>query len=374
MKKLSIFLIICTILSLLLAACKPVVNTTTTEVEDKTGGTVSVGETEVETEAETEAVKDTIVIANTSGEPGNLHPYNTISVAAFLVASAIVEPLVVLDTQGNPKAALAESWEVEELSITFHLRQGVKFHNGDEFKASDVAFSIEELILNSFGGMAANFDVVDVENIEVVDDYTLVVNQTAPNASLLSLFSNLYIVSQKAYEEMGEDYQFDPVGTGPYTLEEWVVGDHFTLERFDDYWGGAARTKTIIVRNIAEQSQAMIELETGGVDIVNKPAGTDVKRVLNGEVEGIVGLTEDSLKTRNNNININFNSEPMANILVRKAIAHLIDREAWTPIISPAVGESSYSMIPQGIWGFDPAIKENYPYDVNVEKAKFGFE
>lgn len=364
MKKIYKFLIICTLIGLLIASCAPTVG------PDEPEGEIESTEEVAAEEESGEGIKETLVIANTSGEPGNLHPYNTISIAADLVSGPIIEPLLKLDDEGNPKPHLAESWDVEDLSITFHLREGVKFHNGDELTANDVAFSIKEVILNSFGGLLSLVDVVDVNNIEVIDDYTIKFNQIEPNSSLLTNFRQIKIVNQRAYEEMGEEYQYDPVGTGPYTLEEWVVGDHWTLKRFDEYWGGAAVTETIIIRNIGETAQAMIELETGGVDIINRPSGSDTLKVINGEVDGLIAVTSPAAITRNNNLNLNFNSEPINNLLVRQAIAHVIDREAWTPIISPGVGRPSYSMVAHGIWGYDFSLEENYPYPVDFEKAK----
>lgn len=84
--------------------------------------------------------KDTLIIANTAGEPGNLHPYNTVSIGARLPQYMVFDGLIELDTSGKVQPGLAESWEADEKQITFHLREGVTFHNGEKMTAEDVVF------------------------------------------------------------------------------------------------------------------------------------------------------------------------------------------------------------------------------------------
>ncbi len=314
--------------------------------------------------------KDTLVIANTSGEPGNLHPYNTVSVGARMAQYLVFDGIVDLDSSGEIQPALAESWEVTEDQITFHLREGVTFHNGETMTAEDVVFSIQEMVLNSTGGKATNYSSCDVENITTPDDLTVVIPLTEPNATQLGYFSEILVVNKKAYEEMGDQYQYEPVGTGPFQLTDWVVGDRMTFESYDNYWKGTPLLKTVQIRTISEVSQALIEVETGGADVMISPDGADVERVLNGEIEGVKAITESSLVLRNNNLNFNHNSEYMGNKKVREAIAHCIDRETWTQIISPGVGVPAYSNLPSGIWGYDESLETSYPYAYDLDAAR----
>ncbi|WP_434310099.1 ABC transporter substrate-binding protein [Hominifimenecus sp. rT4P-3] len=327
-----------------------------------TAGNVSV-------EATGESSKDTLIIANTSGEPGNVHPYNSVSIGASMVQYLIFEGLVSVDTKGEVLPALAESWEVDQEKITFHIRDGVTFHNGEALTVDDVVFSIQEMA-NSTGGKASNYTACDVENITTPDEKTVVIPLKEDNSGQLSYFGELFIVNKKAYQEMGDQYQYEPVGTGPFKLTDWVVGDVMTLERFDDYWDGAPLLETVKIRTISEVSQALIEVETGGADIMINPDGSDVARVLNGEVGGVKAITEPTLILRNNNVNFNHNSEYMSNKKVREAIAHCIDRESWANIISPGVGVPAYSSVAAGIWGFDETLADNYPYAYDLEAAK----
>lgn len=314
--------------------------------------------------------RDTLVIANTSGEPGNLHPYNQVSVGAVMAQRMIFDSLVSIGDEGTVQPELAESWEVTEDAITFHLRQGVKFHNGDAMTAEDVKFSFDELVLNSTGGRAPNFSACDMENVTTPDDYTMVVPLKEDNVGQLSYFNDLLVVNKAAYEEMGDKYQYEPVGTGAFRLASWTVGDNMTFEANENYWRGVPKLKTVVMRTITEASQAMIEVETGGADVMIGPDGSDVVRIQNGEVPGVKAITDTSLILRNNNVQFNHNSPYMSNKLVREAVARCIDREAWANIISPGIGVVQYCNVASGVWGWDETLAEEYPYTYDLESAK----
>ena len=342
--------------------------TETTKAEDPGTSGTAAGNVSVQTPEGSS--KDTLVIANTSGEPGNLHPYNTVSIGARLPQYLIFDGLVDVDTKGEIQPGLAESWEMDQKQITFHLREGVTFHNGETMTADDVVFSIQEMVNNSTGGKATNYSACDVEHITTPDEKTVVIPMKEDNSGQLSYFAELLVVSKKAYQEMGDQYQYEPVGTGPFKLTDWVVGDMMTLEANEAYWGGAPLLSTVKIRTISEVSQALIEVETGGADVMINPDGNDVARVLGGEIKGVKAVTEPTLVLRNNNINFNHNSQYMSNKKVREAIARCIDRESWTSIISPGVGVPAYCSVASGIWGWDADMEKNYPYAYDLEAAK----
>lgn len=314
--------------------------------------------------------KDSVIIANTVGEPGNLHPYNTVSWGLFLVSRAAMETLVTVDETGNLVPLLAESWDQSSKEIVFHIRKGVTFHNGDSFTAHDVVFSLKELMLNSTGGIGTFFKSVDAANIVALDDYTVKLPMKKTDATVLPNLNTVFIVPKKAYQEMGDKFQYKPIGTGPFMFGDWQVGDHITFKRYDNYWDGAAKLKTVTYRTIKEASQAIIELQTGGVDVVFNPPGRDVDRVLKGQISGVRAITREIAKLRNNNLNFNWLSKPIRNHKVREAIARTIDREAWTSIISPGNGSPAYSCLPAGVWGYDSSIPARYPYKYDIARAK----
>ena len=321
--------------------------------------------------ARTEAAgKDVLVLANTAGEPGNIHPYDQVSIGGRIIQLMVYDGFVTIDAEGVVQPSLAESWEVTEDAITFHFRQDVKFTNGDPMTMEDIMFSVDQMVNHSTGGQASNYTACDVANMQATDDWTLTIPMKEANSGQLGYFQDMYVVSKKAYEEMGDKYAYDPVATGPFTIKDWVVGDHITLEANNDYFKGAPQLKQVIVRTIGEVSQAMIEVETGGADIMNNPDGADLIRVNDGDVPGVKAITESTAVFRNNNLQFNCDSQYFSNKLVRQAVAYTIDREAWTKIISPGNGVPVYNNVAAGIPGYDPTFDAEYPYPHDVEKAK----
>ena len=147
---------------------------------------------------------------------------------------------------------MAESWEKsdDELTWTFKLRQGVKFHDGSEFKASDVKFSIERE-KNS----ARNAYMVEkIQEVVVDNDYQVTFKMAEPDGSLLYNLAQggSSMFSEAAVTAAGDKYAENPIGTGPMKYVEWVPNDHITLERFDDYYAGAQASKTVTFRVIPE--------------------------------------------------------------------------------------------------------------------------
>ena len=141
----------------------------------------------------------------------------------------------IMETAGD----LAESFEmVDDKTYKFKLREGVKFHNGEELKASDVKFSLERA--KTMPKAMSNASAID--HVSVEGDYDLTIHLSRPYPSLLYVLNDtsMKILSEKAVTEAGETYGEEPIGTGPFMFKEWVPNDHWTLVRFDDYFDGPA--------------------------------------------------------------------------------------------------------------------------------------
>ena len=320
--------------------------------------------------------KTSLVMSTSAGEPANLHPFNTSNLGVKnAVCGTIFETLVRVGMDGSTlEPCLAESWEFAEddMSVTFHLREGVKFHDGEEMKASDVVFTIS--LWNEYAKVRATVSSIDFENVQALDDYTVFIPLTVPDSGLLANLADMQnmcvIVGEKSWTSLGDAFQNQPVGTGPYKFKEWMQGDRIELERFDDYWEGTPALETVTIRYINELSQAMIELETGGVDAIMEANSADVLRVQNGETQGLKVISSEGSSLRANNLNFNHNSEYMGNVLVRKAIACAIDKTAICNIIWPVEGTPNVSPLTKDTWGFNPALEENDPYGYDLNRAK----
>src|SRR5699024_2775293 len=138
----------------------------------------------------------------------------------------------------SPEPRLATDWTVSDdgLTYTFNLRQGVTFHNGREFVADDVQYTIER-IMNPDIGSPWQGDTNSIDSVEVIDDATVALHLNRPDVSILSVLGRrgFSIVPQEEVEERGDLRQV-MVGTGPFRFVEFVPNSHLTLEKNEDYW------------------------------------------------------------------------------------------------------------------------------------------
>ena len=167
-------------------------------------------------------------------------------------------------------AGLAESWEYDEsaCTYTFHLRDGVKWHDGEPFTAADVKFTIEAIMDPENGSEnAPNFE--DVEEITVPDDKTVVFRLSAPNVAFLD-YMTMAILPQHLLqgEDMQEsDFFRHPVGTGPYKLESWDAGQSIVLVKNEDYYLGAPKIDRIIFKIVTDDNAQALQLKSGEIDL-----------------------------------------------------------------------------------------------------------
>lgn len=275
----------------------------------------------------------------------------------------IYDTLIFKDEAGDLVPSLAESWKWAEdaLSVTFKIKQGVKFHNGDELKASDVKFSLDTASnSNSYSTYFSNID-----RIEVDDDYTVTIYLNSPNVALLEVLMTFgQIVNEQVYKNAGDQVgttMDSVVGTGPYKLVEWSPGEYAVYEANDAYFMGEPNVKKAKVITIADANSATISLQTGSVDayLQTLPAIsiTSLKQDSNLTVSDITSK-------RLYYLGMNNERGPFAdNALLREAIACGVDRDALNSIANEGLGEIVY--YPGGPdYSGQPGVKgSGYQYD-----------
>ena len=310
------------------------------------------------------AAKDTLVVAD-QYDPTTLDPIGHNDYPTSRACSHIYDTLIFLNPDGTLRPGLAESWEfLTDKDYKMTLRKGVKFHNGEELKAEDVKFSLERA--NTPAGSHIHTYSQDLDYVEIVDDYTVILHLKKVNypffSSLVHSWGN--IVNKKAVEAAGDDYGMNPVGTGPFKFKEWAKGDHYTFERFDDYWGEKAKFKTLIVRSIPEPTNRTIELETGAVDIAYPVTTIELARIdENPELE----LQRKPLPSTTY-MGFNVNKAPFSDVRVRQAIDALLDTVNIQRAVFRGVGKTPRSLIPSAT---KYSIDGELPAHVrDVEKAK----
>jgi len=170
-------------------------------------------------------------------EAEGFDPHTVPAHSSIQIYMQVYEGLLTTSPEGEIEPQLAESWEIlDDTTYQFNLRQGVKFHNGQEMTAEDVKFSYERILDPETASIAkSNFEMVD--NIEAPDDYTVIVNLEDSYADFLINVAHVYsaIVPKEVVEEHG-DLMNEMVGTGPFQLEEWEPDNYTLLTRNEDYY------------------------------------------------------------------------------------------------------------------------------------------
>ncbi len=307
--------------------------------------------------------KDQWVIAF-GEEPFTLNPANKGALAAVsdYVQIHIFDALV--DVTGPDMAVkpmLAERWEnVNPNTWRFHIRHGVKFHNGDPLTAEDVKFTIDLGLANK--GSTQNSYLGPTESVRVVDPYTVELVTKTPFPPLLTNISRLHIVP-RAYAKIGaETFSSKPIGTGPYRFVDWQRGQRITLEANPDYWGGAPTPKRLVFRFIADPSTRAAELKAGGVDIITGPPVAQLKELASGDT-AIVTVPAVRVIA----YPINTLQKPLGDVRVRRALNLAVDRGTIVKTLLQGYGKPTGQPFIPGWLGYDPDIK---PFAYDPAQAK----
>ena len=293
-----------------------------------------------------------IVVGIAQDLENSLDPYTSVTAANREVLFNVFEGLVKPDADGNLIPAVAERWEVsdDQLTYTFHLRPGVKFHDGSEVTAMDVAWSIDKAMQSGNWKALDNIDAIDIGS-----DYVSVVLKAA-DSDFLS-----YMTLAITPEDHADGA--DPVGTGPFKFISRAAQQNLVLERFADYWGEGAKVDKVTYQ-IYENAEALVmALKSGAVDICAHLTATQANQLTESFdiLEGTMNLVQA--------VYLNHAYEPLANETVRKALCYALDREQVFDVVADghgtAVGSSIY---PNFRKYFLPELADLYPHD--TEKAK----
>lgn len=258
-------------------------------------------------------------------EPAGLDPTAGADPATDeIVYANIFQGLTRFGPDGSVLPCLAESWRISEDGrvYTFRLRAGVKFHDGSDFDAGDVVFSLDRARADdSANAQKALFYAI--ETVEADDPLTVRVTLESPVGAFLSnmAWPDAAMLAPETADKAAET----PIGTGPFRLYQWARGDHVALDAYPDYWGEKPALARASFHFFADAASARAALLAGEIDAIpNFPdlaelaglAGDLRFRLLNGTTEG------ETILAMNNK------TEALSNIKLRQAIAHAIDRQA----------------------------------------------
>jgi len=285
------------------------------------------------------------------------------------ISGLIFNGLTKYDRDIKIRGDLAESWEVKRggLEIIFHLRKGVKWHDGAPFTADDVVFTYKTVtdpkVPTPYG---SNYGPVD--KVEALDRYTVRVTYKEPYAPALESWG-MGIIPKHILEGRDireERFNRNPVGTGPYRLKEWVTGQRIVLEAFDEYFEGRPNINRYIARVIPDTATMFLELKFGGIDFM--------------------GLTPPQYKLQSTKehfnryfqkfrypafgytyLGYNLLDPRFADRRVRRAITHAINKRDIIDGVLLGYGTPCTGPFPPESWAYNPDVKD---LEYDPEKAK----
>lgn len=282
-------------------------------------------------EAADSEYKDTLVFAmNTDVQ--SMDPQIQNDTTSEQVVKMLYNTLLKFEDDGTVVGDLAESWSVSEdkLTWTFNLKQGVKFHNGKELTSADVKATFDRALNAEAGGLRTTEIIKMFTAVEAPDPYTVTITTDGPYGPMESLMCNmsLGIMDADYIEQYGLDLGTSVEGengTGPFKVVSWERDQEIVVERFDDYFGTPAKLKTVVYTVIPEAASRVIALETGEVDVIDKPTDEDLAR-LEADTENFTVLRKPTISQRL--FRFGCNDPIISNTKVRQAIVYAIDRQA----------------------------------------------
>ena len=263
---------------------------------------------------------------------------------------------------------LAESWEVSKNNLvwTFKLRQGVQFHNGyGELTADDVVFSLQKAAAKTTSSAYKEYSAI--ESVIAVDPYTvkITLNQKVPFflGSVVNYHGG-FILSKKAWDQLGEQAPMTPIGTGPFAFVKYQSKRFIELKRNNQYFRGKPQIEKITYRYMPDEATRELAFDKDEIDLFY--GRREARWVTNQErkknlVVDVFGLGE--LR----NLHLNTSQKPLDDIRVRKAIAHAVSRQGLVTFIGPQVSSEANSVVPTGYLGHSDSATV---YKHNLVKAK----
>jgi peptide/nickel transport system substrate-binding protein len=305
-----------------------------------------------------------------SDDPGSFDPTICSGQNCFRAIEILYEGLTRFDATANIQPCLATSWEnPDPLTWVFQLRQGVKFHDGSTVTADDVKYSLDRVLdPNMPGSNRPYFEAI--KEVQVVDPATVKILLNRPFVPLLGALASGTgaLIISKAWGEAQAaqgitEFATAEMGTGPFKLTDYVSGDHFTYEKFADYWDTQPGLNSITWKILPETAARVAALEAGTIDY----APLDATSAL--QLEGNTNVTVYEVPGFSMPVSIhNLRRKPYDDIRVRQAIAIGVDRqEVIQKVFNGKASLTGPVMTGFADW-FIPV--EELPYAVDREKAK----
>lgn len=321
------------------------------------------------------------IIIGQSSEVANLNPMIQPRTPDSNVQCLIFDYLVIPDENLNYVGDLAESWDISDdgTVYTFHLQEGVKWHDGEDFNADDVVFTLTALaspeytggnegrVMSIVGASEYQAGTADsVEGIKKIDDYTVEITLASPNAAFLS---NMYvamlpehILGDESPADWGnDDFNRAPIGTGKYKFVEWEAGQYISLERNDEYFGTMPSIENVVVQFGADTT-LVAALLNGEIDVLYNLPATEIENVE--AVDGVGVYNYEMMSVYY--IGLNQLDPDLSDLRVRQALAYALDKQTIVDTVYGETATVANDIFPDNHWSHNPDVTV---YEYNPEKA-----
>jgi oligopeptide transport system substrate-binding protein len=317
-----------------------------------------------------------------AGDPASLDPAYTTDVYANTVVNQLFDGLVQFDSHLNPIPAIAGFWEasLDGLTWTFYLRKGVRFHNGREVTADDFVYSFTRLldpaiqspVAGHFGDIrgAEEFragKASHVRGLEALNRYTLRITLREPYTPFLSILAmvNAKVVPREAVERLGKQFNFQPVGSGPFKFAGWERHRQIVLQAFDSYYEGRPFLDRIVFKIHNGFEEELESFLKGTLDEIRVPSTLEDAVRASPRFRPYRRLTKPTLHLLY--VGFNTRQEPFTHRKVRQAFNYAINKEAIVRDIRKRGSIIARGILPPGMPGYDPDL---LGYDYNPRRAR----
>jgi peptide/nickel transport system substrate-binding protein len=370
MKKTSVLFSLCFILIFTMNSC-----VSPTPAPVATEAPPAAAEAPAATEApaaEPAAEKEAILRVGWSSEPDTMNPLVTYSTEALEVLNLVYDKLLDYDANFKTIPSLAEEWTYSEdgLTLTFKLRQGVKWQDGTPFTAEDAAFTYN-LVKDNELGLAAVW-VKHITSAVAKDENTLELTFDTPqsvNPGLAVIILPKHLWSSMSVDEIQTFANDKPIGTGPYRFKEWKVGSQLTLERNPDWWGKLPAPTKIVYVLYGNEDVMGQALKSGDIDIITEVPPTIWDGLASAENVKAVSLPSFSF----HHIGINLGGEPGNPLLkdkaIRQALSYALDRNQLVTVALAGHGRPGDTIVPIGLTDWHLMVPADQQMNANPQKA-----
>ena len=301
-----------------------------------------------------------------AAEPNTFDPHLTVGRNTQIFIANVYDGLTARDVQGNLVPGLAETWKrVNATTWQFTLRKGVKFHNGDDFNAECVKFTLDRAT-NPETKATISSELSTIAGTEIVDPYTVNVTTKTPDFLLPVRLGELFglMLSPKHTNAVGKEaIATKPNGTGPFKLVAWTKNEQMVLEANESYWRGAPKVKKIVVRPILEDAARIAALQAGEVDLIAPVPHARIAELKRNDKLVIKTIPAPRIF----HVTIDVRKPPFDNVKVRQALNHAVDVNAILKSLYFGYGTRLATVVDKGALGYDPSIQ---PYAFDQKKAR----